>query len=485
MKTGKALLIVPLIFFILLQVTLLAALGLTSIAQSTSPAYAAKPNIADLSTILVPLVNQSDMIVRGQVVQSNSRWNQDHTLIETNHQLAVHYTLLGKSTPEVVIHTDGGFLPAEGLGMLTSHSASFAVGEEVLIFLQKSATGYRVVGGEAGKFSVVKQEAVSDYYSQPATLDQIIPQILTVATSQGRQTSVASNWRSAEPITTERTINAPNQPWVDPKWPGTAPKIKVKVNLNSSHIGEQGGSADLFLTAIKNALRTWSVVGEAELTLLYDGDTTATSTGFNTKNEILFMPKGAGSQVGQAQVWFTSSGAIVEADIWLNDDYQLDATGAPQGTEIDLESVTLHEVGHWLPLGHTTNPNDMMYPVLGAGQRRINLSSDDSSRLAALYPCTAVPCIDPAYGGNGTPQATATDTPTPNATASATATSIANPNSTAVATATATPNAPASATTTATPTLATAPTITGTPTLVPSAVTPTPGGNIFLPLVRR
>lgn len=488
MKTGKALFFAPLIFFVLLQVIILAALGLTAVAQSAPFASANLQTAPNLSNILAPLVSQADIIVRAQVLQSNSRWNRDHTLIETEHRLTVHYTLLGKTLRELLVHTDGGILPTEGLGMVSSHTPDFSPGEEVLVFLQKSAAGYRVIEGEAGKFSVIKQEAVSDYYSEHPTLQQLISQILAVAENQGRSINLSSDWRSAESSTAARTINAPNQPRVDPKWPGAAPKIKVKVNLNSSRIGDQGGNAEAFLTAIKNALRTWSVVTEAELTLLYDGDTTATSTGFNTKNEILFIPKGAGSQVGQAQVWFTSSGAIVEADIWLNDDYQLDATGAPQGDEIDLESATLHEIGHWLPLGHTTNPNDMMYPILGTGQRRITLSSDDSSRLATLYPCAVVPCIDPAYADNGTPQATATvitNTPTPTSTATAppnsTLTATAIPNSTVITPVTTTPNSTA----TTTPTLSAAPTITVTSTLVPSAVTPTPGLNLFLPLVRR
>lgn len=461
MKTGKALFFAPSIFFVLLQITMLAALGLTSVVPSASSAE--KQTIADLAAIITPLVSQADLIVRGQVLQSNSGWNRAHTLIETKYQLAVHYTLLGKTSPELLIHTDGGFLSAEGLGMLSSHVAGFSVGEEVLLFLQKTDASYSVVEGEAGKFSVIQQEAVSDYYSQHPTLEQMVRQILAIATSQGRQINLSSNWRSAEPIGSIAMVSTSNQLWIDPKWPGTAPKIKVKVNLNSSHIGDQGGSAEVFLTAIKNALRTWSVVEVAELTLLYDGDTTATSTGFNTKNEILFIPKGANSQVGQAQIWFTASGAIVEADIWLNDDYQLDATGAPQADEIDLESVALHELGHWLPLAHTTNGSDVMYPTLGAGQRKITLNSDDIANLATLYPCPLVPCIDPAYADSSTPQPTATVITT------TTPTNTPTPISTA----------------TATPTLSATSTITVTPTLVPSAVTPTPGMDVFLPIVKR
>jgi len=51
--------------------------------------------------------------------------------------------------------------------------------------------------------------------------------------------------------------------------------------------------------------------------------------------------------------------------------------------EIDLETVTLHEVGHLLGLGHSNVPGSVMYPSY-EGVRR-NLSQDDKDGITALY----------------------------------------------------------------------------------------------------
>jgi predicted Zn-dependent protease len=51
--------------------------------------------------------------------------------------------------------------------------------------------------------------------------------------------------------------------------------------------------------------------------------------------------------------------------------------------QFDLESVALHEMGHLLGLGHSTDQNAAMYPYW-AGVRR-NLNQDDVDGIMALY----------------------------------------------------------------------------------------------------
>jgi hypothetical protein len=64
------------------------------------------------------------------------------------------------------------------------------------------------------------------------------------------------------------------------------------------------------------------------------------------------------------------------------------------GTDIDLYTVALHEAGHALGLGHTDDPNTVMYPYyrFGAG-----LSSGDIAGVQALYgsPDTSTPPVTP------------------------------------------------------------------------------------------
>jgi hypothetical protein len=107
--------------------------------------------------------------------------------------------------------------------------------------------------------------------------------------------------------------------------------------------------------------------------------------------------------------WKLDNGQIIETDIRFNDYYAWDATGAPSSGEPDLQTVAVHEMGHWLSLGHDTDagcPNST--PVMCAsyvmGTLKRALGANDIAAIKAIY-------------GQGSTQATATptrtSTPTP------------------------------------------------------------------------
>src|SRR5262249_255896 len=142
------------------------------------------------------------------------------------------------------------------------------------------------------------------------------------------------------------------------KWLGANPVIKYKININTNQAGGPNGSVDDFRNAIIAAANTWNQVTNVDFKLQYDGATTATTLapknpGMNGLNEIVFMHQGITNTAGLGLYFFRPSNkGIIEGDIWLNDDYHWDATGSADSDALDVQSAALHELGHWLSLGH-------------------------------------------------------------------------------------------------------------------------------------
>ncbi|KAF5449788.1 hypothetical protein F2P56_030200 [Juglans regia] len=71
-----------------------------------------------------------------------------------------------------------------------------------------------------------------------------------------------------------------------------------------------------------------------------------------------------------------------------------DVTAASSAFAVDLESVAVHEIGHLLGLGHSSEIDAIMYPSHPVRTRKVELTKDDISGIQELYGA------NPTYNGS-------------------------------------------------------------------------------------
>ena len=62
-----------------------------------------------------------------------------------------------------------------------------------------------------------------------------------------------------------------------------------------------------------------------------------------------------------------------------------DVSRASSAVAVDLESVAVHEIGHLLGLGHSSEPGAIMFPTITSRTRKVDLASDDVVGIQSLY----------------------------------------------------------------------------------------------------
>ncbi len=89
---------------------------------------------------------------------------------------------------------------------------------------------------------------------------------------------------------------------------------------------------------------------------------------------------------------WSEGGVLVDADISYNGlDYGW--TVFDDVIDVDVESITLHEMGHFLGLGHSQEIGAVMRIDYQEGTLARVLGSDDAAGVAQLYPCNSGNCI--------------------------------------------------------------------------------------------
>ena len=184
-----------------------------------------------------------------------------------------------------------------------------------------------------------------------------------------------------------------------------------QVNVDNRGVSTvTGGDPDHGVTAAVNAVKTWNS-GGINVTTSSSGNV-AYRQGDGISDIIFGDPLHicTGSCLAATLTGYYSTSItgtcggltvdkVTDADVAFNLAY--DYTTPAQGScssEIYLDSVVAHEVGHVIGLAHSGNSGALMYPTVAYCQDKTQ-SSDDISGRNALYNCTLVE----GGGGNCTP----------------------------------------------------------------------------------
>ncbi len=179
----------------------------------------------------------------------------------------------------------------------------------------------------------------------------------------------------------------------------------VPVRWFATDRGVPGVPAPAFQAAIARAFATWEAVPTASIGFQFGGFTGAEPFEDDNLSVLGFVDEPDMERVLGATgfVVDTLTGEILESDVFFNAAFEWSTAAAGDSARFDLESVALHEIGHFVGLGHSmigeTEPRPeggrrvlgtgaVMFPISfgrGSTQDRV-LQPDDIAGVSDLYP---------------------------------------------------------------------------------------------------
>ncbi len=372
--------IVPIFFIIACS---MLPLAFTEVAQADE----GKPNLAELTA-------GADSVVAGTVVERNSYWNDERTGIYTSVVLSVEEGL--KGTPgqdRITVTLPGG--EADGIGEWVSDMPSFDQGERAVVFLKKLSTA-QLPKTKASKLQFAEEqfEVYRGYQGKFAVNQGKVDNLSEVKFKERIRKVVEGRALQEDELYVPSSTATFPYSYAGFCWPHPPnPVVGYRINQNTTDCTGEGA-------AVQTAAATWNA--PANFLFSYAGTSAATSYSYNGVNEILWRNFGSGGTIAHALIWYSGS-TILENDIEFNDYYTWSAAASCPGGQFDVDTIALHELGHWLCLDDLYNPADsakVMYGYGSTGATKRALHTDDIAGIQSIYGASLIPIVTNSTGAS-------------------------------------------------------------------------------------
>lgn len=178
----------------------------------------------------------------------------------------------------------------------------------------------------------------------------------------------------------------------------------------SSRSAAPGVGVAAFEAAVARAFATWQAVPSATITYSYGGLTAARPGDDDGSSTLGFENHPEMDRVLASTSFIIDdrTGTMLESDIFFNSTFQWSVAANGETGRFDLESIALHEIGHFSGLGHSalgeTELRDVggrrvlaaeavMFPIAFAAGSTVGrtLKADDVAGISDIYPAADSP----------------------------------------------------------------------------------------------
>ncbi|RPJ79574.1 MAG: hypothetical protein EHM20_01030, partial [Alphaproteobacteria bacterium] len=320
-----------------------------------------KPNISKM-------VEKSDLIIKGKVTDADSKWKEDNRgkHIYTNITLDIIEKIKGSTkNNKISFEVIGGVV--DDIREVVSDSPSFEIGENAIVFL--SGSPLSIKQGYNSKIHIYDNKVL--WNGLEIELDTFINDLMNLEHDPNIQNSLTEEKAQSNEILASQCYIYEGYKWF------TSNPVIYKINENTSDCTGEAA-------AVQAAAATWNNTG-ANFLFHYGGTHSSTYSTGNSVNEILWGT--TEDSVATTYFWvYPLTGEIAECDVVFDDSYNWSTT--PNYTQMDIQSVALHEFGHWLELGDLYDDGDsgnVMYGYIDFGQIKRTLQTCDRQGICYIY----------------------------------------------------------------------------------------------------